>query len=105
MSAHIQVRLTIEHMRREMLQSLSAYSDELNSDIRAAVEKAVSSFDFDTEVNRIVYDVLRYVIRERVEQMVRQRVSEATESIIGDVSSALASKLAGWADVSVAPSP
>ncbi len=53
------VRLTLDHMRHEIVHAFGLYADTLKGDVDHEVKAAIERFDFATEVGRMADTILR----------------------------------------------
>ena len=56
------LRLEIDRLKERITHALVMHEDELSDAVSAAIDKAVASFPFDQEVERIVHDETRRAI-------------------------------------------
>lgn len=57
------VRLTIEHMRHEILQAFSGYVEDLKTRVAQVVDDVVKHFNYQDEIKRLAENILREKIR------------------------------------------
>lgn len=63
-SIPVQVRLTLDHMRAEIVHAFSEM--DLSADVDRAVRSAVEAFDFEAEIQRVVGDEMRGMLRDGI---------------------------------------
>ena len=89
-SGPVIIRLSVENMQRSILAALSP--EELAVDTKAAIEKAVSEFDFDGEVHRIVKGSLGQLVQSLVQRAlyeavyspeIKEKVVEKIKELLG----------------------
>ena len=61
------VRLTLDHMRHEIIHAFNRYADGLKDDVAAEVERAIQSFDYRNEIAKIADGILRQEIQKALE--------------------------------------
>jgi hypothetical protein len=66
------VRLTIDHMRHEIVQAFARHGAGIQSQVEAAVDAAVRDFDFDAEVRHLAGQLLRDQVRKSLEYAFRK---------------------------------
>lgn len=62
------VHLSIEHMKHEILMQIGKHDQEMQEAVKAAVEEAVTSFDFRGEVSRAARAAIQESVRREVER-------------------------------------
>lgn len=58
------VRITLEHMKTEIISHFMKYSEDLNEKVAYAIKSGIDNFNFDAEVSEIVDEVLKAAIKD-----------------------------------------
>jgi hypothetical protein len=62
------VRLTIDHMRHQIVSGFSGYIDGLKETVEHEVDAAVKAFDFESEIRRMSAGLLHQAINDSLKQ-------------------------------------
>lgn len=58
------IRLTVEHMRHEIVQAFGGYVENLKARVEKVVGEVVDRFDFNGEVAKLADNILREHVRD-----------------------------------------
>jgi AcrR family transcriptional regulator len=65
------IRVTVDEMRHTLVTHLGQYHEELGRATRAAVEQALTSFDYEAEVRRQVAGLIAEQVRHALARAVQ----------------------------------